>query len=142
MIRLLSNGIGFLKGSNIGLVDERSEIAAMYAGIPQNDVGIRTDIMNNCSKSIGIRMMVRSMGPSIIATDEVGSKEDVQAIMDAQVMGVKLLLTAHGNDILDVPEELLKRHMFYYIVLLKKEPVPGTVKKIWTWESDKYVLCS
>ncbi len=71
MIRILSNGIGFVSGKNIGLVDERSEIAAMYRGIPQNDVGIRTDVMNNCVKHVGIRMLVRSMAPSIIATDEI-----------------------------------------------------------------------
>jgi len=26
------------------VVDERGEIAAMYKGIPQNEIGIRTDI--------------------------------------------------------------------------------------------------
>ena len=142
MIRILSDGVGLPKGHNIGLVDERSEIAAMYHGISQNDVGLRTDIMNHCKKSVGIRMMIRSMAPSIVATDEVGGMEDLQAIREAQIMGVKLLLTAHGNDITDVPKEFMKNHLFRYVILLQKEPVPGTIKKIWTWEGDKYVLCS
>jgi stage III sporulation protein AA len=46
MIRRLSNGIGTIKPSTIGLVDERSEIAAMYKGIPQNDIRIK----NGCNE--------------------------------------------------------------------------------------------
>lgn len=71
MVRILSSGIGNIKGKTIALVDERSEIAAMYKGVPQNDIGIRTDVMNNCVKHIGMKMMVRSMGPEVVATDEI-----------------------------------------------------------------------
>ena len=53
-IRNISTGIDELgfKGINVGLVDERGEIAAMYKGIPQNDVGLRTDVLDNVSKEI------------------------------------------------------------------------------------------
>ena len=81
-IRKLSNGIKDINfsGKTCGLVDERGEIAAMYRGIPQNDVGMRTDIVDNINKSEGIKMLIRSMAPEIIACDEIGSKEDVEAI--------------------------------------------------------------
>ena len=72
MIRQLSNGNEICDGYNVGLVDERSEIAAMYKGMPQNDIGKRTDVMNNCYKDVGMKMIIRSMGPQIIATDEIG----------------------------------------------------------------------
>lgn len=81
-IRNISNGIEKInfRGRNCGVVDERGEIAAMYRGVPQNDVGIRTDVIDNVSKAKGMRMLIRSMAPEIIACDEIGSKEDVQAI--------------------------------------------------------------
>lgn len=68
---------------NIGLVDERGEIAALYKGIPQNDIGIRTDVLENIPKPIGIKMLIRSMAPQVIAADEIGTKQDVEAIKEA-----------------------------------------------------------
>ena len=81
-IRKLSNGIKDINfsGKTCGLVDERGEIAATYRGIPQNDVGMRTDIVDNISKADGMKMLIRSMSPDIIACDEIGSKEDIEAI--------------------------------------------------------------
>ena len=81
-IRKISNGITQMNftGKTCGVVDERGEIAAMYKGVPQNDIGIRTDVVENISKSKGMRMLIRSMAPEVIACDEIGSKEDVIAI--------------------------------------------------------------
>lgn len=82
IIRNISNGIPEIhfKGMTCGVVDERGEIAAMYKGAPQNDVGIRTDVIENINKAKGMKMLIRSMAPEVIACDEIGSKEDVQAI--------------------------------------------------------------
>ena len=141
-IRILSNGSENLKGKNIGLVDERSEIAAVYKGVPQNDIGIRTDVMNNCKKEIGMRLLIRSMGPQIIATDEIGSKTDVEAIMEACNSGIKLLLTSHGNDLNDIPRELLEKQVFSNVVILDNKNRPGEIKKIYRLESNEYVAVS
>lgn len=91
LIRNISNGIESLnfKGKTCGVVDERGEIAAMYKGIPQNDIGIRTDIIENIPKAEGIKILIRSMAPEIIACDEIGSKEDVQAIRRGNVFWCK-----------------------------------------------------
>lgn len=82
MIRNISNGINEIhfRGMTCGVVDERGEIAAMYKGVPQNDIGIRTDVIENISKSKGMKMLIRSMAPEVIACDEIGSKEDIEAI--------------------------------------------------------------
>lgn len=82
IIRNISNGIEKIhfKGMTCGVVDERGEIAAMYKGVPQNDIGIRTDVIENITKAKGMKMLIRSMAPEVIACDEIGSKEDVQAI--------------------------------------------------------------
>lgn len=134
MIRELS-----VIGNNISVVDERSEIAAMYKGVAQNDLGPRTDVMNNCRKDMGIRMMIRSMAPDIIATDEIGDNKDIDAIYEANFAGIKLLLTAHGEELKDVPMKLLKNKLFKNIVILKNENRPGLVKKIYKLQEDKYV---
>lgn len=84
-IRKISNGIPELDflGKNCGVVDERGEIAAIYHGVPQNDIGIRTDVIENISKAQGMKMLIRSMTPEIIACDEIGTKEDAEAIKEA-----------------------------------------------------------
>ena len=104
LIRKLSNGIeqiGF-KGINIGVVDERGEIAAMYRGIPQNDIGIRTDVLDNVSKEIGLTMLIRSMAPKVVVADEIGNKEEIKPIMYAMCSGIKGIFTDSniGFDIL------------------------------------------
>lgn len=82
LIRNISNGIEKInfRGKTVGVVDERGEIAAMYRGIPQNDIGIRSDVIENISKPEGIRILIRTMAPEIIACDEIGTKEDALAI--------------------------------------------------------------
>ena len=87
IVRQLSNGDKEYKSYQIGLVDERSEIAAMYKGCPQNDVGIRTDIMNQCPKDIGMKMLIRSMGPQIIATDEIRRKKRWRSNARSNMLG-------------------------------------------------------
>ena len=84
------------------MVDERGEIAAIYKGIPQNDIGIRTDVIENIPKSIGMKMLIRSMAPEVIACDEIGSKEDIKAINEAILSGVKGIFTMHGKDMEDI----------------------------------------
>ena len=104
LIRNISSGIPEynFKGINVGVVDERGEIAAMYKGVPQNNLGERTDILDNVSKSIGMKMLVRSMNPQVITADEIGTNEDIQAINYAITSGVKGIFTAHGRNLEDV----------------------------------------
>ena len=104
LVRRLSNGIDEInfRGKVCGVVDERGEIAAMYKGVPQNDVGIRTDIIENVNKYKGIHMLIRTMAPEIVACDEIGSKEDVEAIHYALFSGVKGIFTMHGRNIEDI----------------------------------------
>ncbi|MEG2310387.1 MAG: stage III sporulation protein AA [Clostridia bacterium] len=135
--RQLSNGVeklGFY-GKNVGLVDERGEIASVSCGIANLDVGIRTDIISNSMKSIGMEMLVRSMGISIVATDEVGSIKDIEAIKYASLSGVSLIFTMHGKNIEDVVQktgigELINNNTFENIIILSNRNGPGTIEKI------------
>lgn len=104
LIRRISNGMENInfKGKTCGVVDERGEIAAMYKGIPQNDVGMRTDVIENVSKYKGMKILIRTMAPEVIACDEIGTKEDVQAIEEAITSGVKGIFTIHGRNMEDI----------------------------------------
>lgn len=128
IIRNISNGINDLnfKGKTVGIVDERGEIAAIYKGIPQNDIGIRSDVIDNMPKPEAMRILVRSMSPDVVACDEIGSMEDVKAIDYAMCSGVKGIFTAHGKDIEEVNKnseisKLLQKKVFERIIKLNPQ---------------------
>lgn len=97
LIRQISTGIKDLKfkAINVGVVDERGEITALYKGLPQNDIGVKVDIIENAPKDIAMNMLVRTMTPKVIVADEIGSKDDIKAINYAVCSGVKGIFTAH-----------------------------------------------
>lgn len=74
----------------------------MYKGVPQNDVGMFTDVIDNVPKPIGINMAIRSMSPQILICDEIGNIDDVHAIEKAACSGVKGIFTAHAATIEEV----------------------------------------
>jgi len=138
IIRQTSNGIPSLnfKGKNVALIDERGEIASVYEGVASLDVGVRTDIMSNVNKASGMKMMIRSMAPDIIATDEIGKKEDIIAIKEAILSGVKVIFTMHGDSIKSILKnqnikELLDLNIFSKIIILSNGKVPGIVEKVY-----------
>ncbi|MDD2376744.1 MAG: stage III sporulation protein AA [Clostridia bacterium] len=137
IIRQLSQGIPNLHvaGVNVGVIDERGEIASIHNGIPGLDVGMRTDVLTNVPKNIGIEMLVRSMGIKIVATDEIGTDSDMEAIKYAALSGVGLIFTMHGKSIEDVYRKeciksAIKEGLFDNIIILSNENGPGTIKKI------------
>ncbi len=137
LIRQLSNGIESLgfPGVTVGLVDERSEIAGCYKGIPQRDVGVRTDVLDGCPKAEGMMMLMRSMGPRVISADEIGRREDVDAIEEMLNAGVKVLVTAHGSspaELADRPAlgHLIRSKWIERFVILGRSRGVGTVEDI------------
>lgn len=136
IIRQLSNGtasMGF-KGKKVGLIDERNEIAACSIGVPKNDVGIRTDVLDGCPKAEGILIMIRSMSPEVIATDEIGRSEDGAAILDAINAGVKIITTIHGSGIEDFLRkpalEKLHSNLFERYIVMSRRNGVGTIEVI------------
>ena len=136
IVNKISNGIPEVnfRGVNVSVIDERGEIAAMHRGVPQNDVGMRTDVLDNIPKTIGIRMAVRSLAPHVIVADEIGNKEDSDVINYAICSGVKGIFTAHGNSIQDLrlnPEinKLINLGVFDKIIFLDQYS-KGKIKNI------------
>lgn len=141
LIRQISNS-----GRNIALIDERGEIASMFDGQPMLDVGLRTDVMSFCFKHKGITLVTRSMGPDVIATDEIGSKEDIEAIRNATLTGVSLLFTMHGKNINDLKKnkeamKMINDGYFDVIVFLSNRNGAGTIEKIMKGTGDFNVCC-
>ncbi|MBQ8802438.1 MAG: stage III sporulation protein AA [Tyzzerella sp.] len=129
LVRQISDGNKLLKGCSVGVVDERSELAGCYQGIPQNNVGMRTDVLDGCPKVEGMLMLIRSMSPQVIAVDEIGGMEEVETMKYAMHCGVKMLVTVHGESMEEIRkkplfEQLVKEHCFKrYIVLHNGEHV-------------------
>lgn len=125
VVRNISNGIeNKFNGLNVSVIDERGEISATYKGCMKNDLGIRTDVISDIPKSIGLRMAIRSMAPNVIVADEIGSRQDVEAIKFALCCGVKGIFTAHGKNIEDIcknPElnDLIKNKIFDKIIKIE-----------------------
>ncbi|URZ06827.1 stage III sporulation protein AA [Clostridium felsineum] len=131
------NNIDF-KGKKVCVIDERSEIGACLNGINQMDIGIRTDIMDNCPKSIGIMMAIRSMAPEVIICDEIGTYEDIKSILTAVNCGVKLVTTIHGFGIedlfkRDVFKDAINNNVFERAIVLSGKNGMGTVEYIYNF---------
>jgi len=109
LVRLLSEG-----GARVSLIDERSEVAGVWEGVPELDVGRRTDVMTGAPKKEAAIMMIRAMSPEILAADEITSPEDVEAVAAAAGCGVRLLATAHAENM----KELLVRPVYMRLMAL------------------------
>ncbi|MGN0160385.1 MAG: stage III sporulation protein AA [Lachnospiraceae bacterium] len=121
LVRLLSDGDSGFIGKTVGVVDERSEIAACHLGKPQNRVGLRTDVLDCCRKADGMLMLVRSMRPEIIAVDEIGGRQDAESIQYCSLCGCKILATIHGNSLEELKRKkgmktLLVQGCFRYLI--------------------------
>ena len=119
----------------MGVIDERGEISAMYKGHAENDLGIRTDVLNNIKKSVGIEMLIRSMAPKVIICDEIGNKEDINAINYALCSGVKGIFTAHGNSIENIKANPIFCKMFelglFEKVIILNSKTKGEILKVY-----------
>lgn len=125
LIRLLSDGESGIRGRNISVVDERSEIGNRTREGLGFYLGNRTDLMDHCPKAEGMLMLLRTMTPEILAADEIGGEKDIRALAYVRNCGCRLLMTVHGNSMQDIFErpvlgEYLKKYPFERYVLLKK----------------------
>lgn len=124
LIRELSDGDDKHQYKQCCIIDERGEIGGLYQGIPQMDVGKHTDIYGNCSKEVGMMMAIRSMGPEVIAVDELGNKRDVDAIQFALKNGCSIIASIHGSSMeeirrKDFMKRMLEEKIFHYYIVIK-----------------------
>lgn len=149
IVRNLSNGNEEyrFKGIKVALIDERNEISGSYLGSSQMDVGIRTDIIETCPKDLGIVMLLRSMSPNLIVTDEIGSLDEIKALYTALNGGVSLITTVHGDSIEDIKNRkemsnLLDKDLFKKVIILSAKKGPGTIEKIYDLEEKRWYFAN
>lgn len=118
------------------IIDERGELAAVYSGQAQNDVGVNCDILDGYPKASGIMIALRTLSPDIIVCDELGDESDIRAVEAGVNAGVKFLATIHAG----CKEELMRRTQiqrllqtgaFSQVLLLKGKENPGEMKEIY-----------
>lgn len=131
LVRVLSDGEG-CPPHRVSVADERGEIAALWRGEPQFYVGRHTDVLDGCSKSEGLSILIRGMDPQVAAADELGGSEDVRAAEEAAGCGVAVLATAHGAGLEDLRRrpacrELLELGAFRRLVVLERR---GAVRSV------------
>jgi len=143
LVRRISSGTLHpqLPGLKVGVVDERSELAACWRGVPQHDVGPRTDVLDGCPKAEGMGMMIRSLSPQVLVTDEIGRAEDGHALLEAIYAGVGVVTTAHGFGMQEVRRRPVLRSLFEqgafsrYIVLSRRRG-PCTIEGLYDRQGE------
>lgn len=135
LARIISTGYGNIPSKKVGIVDERSEIAGSVNGVPQLTFGPRVDVLDGCPKHEGMMMMIRSMSPDILVVDEIGRKEDCEAIMEAVHAGIKLIMTTHGDSLEEVESRpilkpIMEEKVFERYIVLNRRNGPGTIGTI------------
>lgn len=119
IVRLVSDGDAKRAGKNVAIVDERAEIAAMFHGTATNDIGMRTDVIENCDKKTAMEILLRTMSPQVIAVDELGNSEDMKKLCDIAQRGVNVVATRHAAGIEEADEKL--KEVFKRIIVLQKD---------------------
>ncbi len=141
--RSLSLGTKRGRGCNVTVIDERSELAGSYRGKPQMDLGPRTDVLDSCPKARGMIMAVRSLSPHVLIADEIGRREDIDAIQECMNAGVAVVTSIHARNIEEARKrpllrELLATGAFENLIVLSRRRGPGTVEEVVRWDS----ICS
>lgn len=144
--RNISNGMQSIRlnGKKVVVIDERSEIGACHLGIPQSDLGIRTDVLDNCLKREGLIMAIRSLSPEVIICDEIGTKGDIEALIMAFNSGVNLISTIHGFTIEDLYKrrvfvDLLDNEIVERVITLSARNGVGTIEKVYALKGGEKV---
>jgi stage III sporulation protein AA len=144
--RNISNGILSLgmKGKKVSVIDERSEIGACYFGVPQSDLGIRTDVLDNCLKREGLIMAIRSLSPEVLICDEIGTKGDIEALMMAFNSGVNIVTTIHGFTVEDLYKrkvfcDLLDNEILERAIILSNRNGVGTIENVFSLKGGKNI---
>ena len=105
----------------VAVVDERGEL------FPRDfDRGRQTDVLTGCPKHLGMDQVLKTMGPEVIAVDEITSQEDCSSILRAANCGVSLLATAHAGSLSDLRSRelyrtLLEKNIFSHFLVLQKD---------------------
>ncbi|MFI3238803.1 MAG: stage III sporulation protein AA [Lachnospiraceae bacterium] len=143
LIKQISDGTEFLSGRQVSVIDEREEIAACFQGFPSHDLGKRTDIISACPKAMGMEMCLRSLGPQVVAIDEVYSESDIESLYKLLGCGCQIIATHHCGDFASFQKKsfgiaVMREHFFERYIVLGKQDETYLVQGIYN-DKGQYV---
>lgn len=118
------------------VVDERGELAGTCLGVPQNDLGVCSDVLDGYPKAEGIMQAVRCLSPEFIICDELGGNDEVFAVEQSLNAGVSMISTIHAGSIDELlmkkqAVSLLKTGAFGCVAMLNGHTEPGKIQGIY-----------
>ena len=136
LIRSASCGDAGLQPCCVGVVDTRYELAGCVRGMPQFDLGPRTDVLSGSGKAEGLRLLLMTMSPKLLAVDELAAEVDFAAATEAAACGVRMLASVHSGSAAMLQKRgllrpLLGSGLFERFVVLSRRCGPGTVEGIY-----------
>lgn len=93
----MSSGIA---ARRVAVIDTRGEIY-----LPEMFCDSIADMLTGYPRAVGIEIATRTLSPEVIICDEIGSRDEAEAILFAQSSGVPLIATAHASNF----DELCRR---------------------------------
>jgi stage III sporulation protein AA len=135
LARQLSIGAGGRRPLKVAVIDERAELAACLSGVPQNDMGPLTDVLDGYPKGQGMILALRSLSPEVMICDEMGSYDDIGAAAEALNCGVPVISTAHAQSMRELRErepmrKILKSGAISRVIFLEGAARPGKIKLV------------
>ncbi|MCD7738755.1 MAG: stage III sporulation protein AA, partial [Lachnospiraceae bacterium] len=139
LVRNISDGNQWGPGQQVCLIDEREEIAALCQGVASLRVGSRTDVIAGCERERAMEMALRSLGPEVVAVDEIYGEKDLQALKRLCGCGVSLLATHHCDSFGTLAgkpfgRELCKAKIFERFLVLHRRDGFYRVAGLWDQE--------
>ncbi len=139
--RALSDGLYGAKPARVGLVDERCELCGAVGGEGGFDVGIRTDVLTGMPRGKAMRLMLRTLAPNVIVTDELGAEGDAEAAFEAINGGVQVVTSAHAGGLAALLRrrafaEMFAAGVFSRVVLLGRSRGVGTIERVWRMDGE------
>jgi stage III sporulation protein AA len=128
LLRDLSRKLG--NRLKTAIIDERGELAAVWGGIPGNDTGAFSDVLDGYPKRYGIETAVRVMSPQVIICDEIGGGGDLEAVRYAKNSGCAVAAAIHANSFDDILRKGITDDLFDYIVFLSGTENPSAIREI------------
>ncbi len=124
-----------IPGNKVVLIDERGELAALYNGKPQNDIGVNTDVLSGFPKTTAMELATRSLSPQIMICDEIGSQQEAEEILVCVHAGIRIVASLHANSLEEIQRKswamaLIRSNVFETLVLLDGNQGKGRVERI------------
>ena len=125
------------QGLHVCAADERGEL---FAGDIPQEQGRRLDVLSGAQKPLTLMLLLRSMAPQVLVTDEIGREDDVGAMLEAARCGVGLLASAHAGSLSGVLlrpalRRLFDARAFDRYILLGRE---GACRAVWDAEGRPF----